>query len=295
MEQLTVLIVATDQALSHVVETTLAAWGMRTTRLTEPQGVLDAVQAYGVHLVLLELGLPGRGGLNVLTRLRTHASHLPVLGMVTDAATACARAVLQGGAWGLVDPSRAPDLLVHTIYQALRMQQLEAANHTLQTELHRTHEALDTARAQMEALQQTLREAHQAVMICARHLAQTRQESDVHFYSQAHALLQPLRRRLLGTGEMMTAGLSADSVHAEGETSSAQMPPHWTVRARLSATEVRVALLIQAGMKNADIAVRLYISPETVKTHRKNIRKKLGLRSSSMNLYAYLQSLDNHA
>ena len=60
----------------------------------------------------------------------------------------------------------------------------------------------------------------------------------------------------------------------------------------LSASEVRVALLIKEGMKNEEIATRLYISPETVKTHRKNIRKKLELQGSGKSLQDFLQTLD---
>jgi DNA-binding CsgD family transcriptional regulator len=45
--------------------------------------------------------------------------------------------------------------------------------------------------------------------------------------------------------------------------------------------------------------MRLHISPETVKSHRKNIRKKLGLRGSAERLRAYFESLEeegnNHA
>ena len=58
----------------------------------------------------------------------------------------------------------------------------------------------------------------------------------------------------------------------------------------LTSTELRVALLIKNGLKTGEIAEHMYISPETVKSHRKNIRKKLGLNNSSRNLAVYLNS-----
>jgi DNA-binding CsgD family transcriptional regulator len=59
----------------------------------------------------------------------------------------------------------------------------------------------------------------------------------------------------------------------------------------LSVSELRIALMIKDGMTSDEIAMRLHISPETVKSHRKNIRKKLGLRGSAERLRAYFESL----
>ena len=47
----------------------------------------------------------------------------------------------------------------------------------------------------------------------------------------------------------------------------------------LSTTELRVASLIKNGMPNQEIAKHLYITVSTVKTHRRNIRKKLDLHN----------------
>ena len=59
----------------------------------------------------------------------------------------------------------------------------------------------------------------------------------------------------------------------------------------LSATEMRIAALIKNGMASQRIADILNISLETVKTHRKKIRRKLDIRNSSANLTSYLQSV----
>ena len=46
--------------------------------------------------------------------------------------------------------------------------------------------------------------------------------------------------------------------------------------------------MIQSGATSKDIADGMAISIETVQTHRKNIRRKLGLSGKDVNLYAYL-------
>jgi DNA-binding CsgD family transcriptional regulator len=50
------------------------------------------------------------------------------------------------------------------------------------------------------------------------------------------------------------------------------------------------ALIHKFGLTGLQIADLLHISPDTVKTHRRNIRKKLGLTNSRTNLASYLQA-----
>lgn len=63
------------------------------------------------------------------------------------------------------------------------------------------------------------------------------------------------------------------------------------ILANLSATEMRIASLIKNGMSSQSIADTLNISIETVKTHRKKIRKKLQIKNSDTNLTSYFRSV----
>lgn len=53
-------------------------------------------------------------------------------------------------------------------------------------------------------------------------------------------------------------------------------PPQSDVLSKLSAREWEVAELVWRGRKNKDIAEALFVSPETVKQHLKNIKEKTG-------------------
>ncbi len=59
---------------------------------------------------------------------------------------------------------------------------------------------------------------------------------------------------------------------------------------KLTHMETRVCQFIQAGYASKDIAESLNISLETVQTHRKNIRRKLGLHGKTVSLYAHLKT-----
>jgi len=60
--------------------------------------------------------------------------------------------------------------------------------------------------------------------------------------------------------------------------------------ATFTPTEFRVTVLIGEGLITNEIARHMHISPETVKSHRKNIRKKLNLNNTHHNLRAHLQA-----
>ena len=62
----------------------------------------------------------------------------------------------------------------------------------------------------------------------------------------------------------------------------------------LSATELKVALFIKEGLSSGEIARQLTISVATVKTHRKNIRRKLKIQNSKINLSSYLKMKWHH-
>ena len=59
---------------------------------------------------------------------------------------------------------------------------------------------------------------------------------------------------------------------------------------RLTRTEMRVCHLIQEGHSAKEIAGLMNLSLETVQTHRRNIRKKLGLSRRKVNLQVYLST-----
>ncbi|MEI8134890.1 MAG: helix-turn-helix transcriptional regulator [bacterium] len=56
----------------------------------------------------------------------------------------------------------------------------------------------------------------------------------------------------------------------------------------LTPTEIKVATLIREGFSTDAISGMLCVSPNTIKTHRKSIRKKLGLTS---NLQTFLNGV----
>lgn len=65
----------------------------------------------------------------------------------------------------------------------------------------------------------------------------------------------------------------------------------WSGRVRLTLAESRVADLLKKGHRTREIAEILNLSDKTIETHRKKIRKKLGLSHQKANLKTYLRSI----
>ena len=146
------------------------------------------------------------------------------------------------------------------------------------------------AKSELEDANEQLLETNNALSVLARNLERMRIESEKRVLQRTKTIITPIIERLqqdkrlgeyrsdfellLRYVEDLTSGLTNDVKIAES----------------LSVTELRIASLIKHGMSAEAIAQHLYIAPSTVKTHRRNIRRKLNIQNSGINLRAYLAS-----
>ena len=150
-------------------------------------------------------------------------------------------------------------------------------------ELHRVNsEMLDVSRELMET--------NDALSVLAKNLESSRRESESRMVQRIRTLIMPVLQKLRYEKGLKRFRADLDLLDAYIESLTTDLTSDLKMAAVLSRTELQVASLIKNGMTSDEIATHLNISLFTVKTHRKNIRKKLDIQNSGVNLRSYLES-----
>jgi DNA-binding CsgD family transcriptional regulator len=103
-------------------------------------------------------------------------------------------------------------------------------------------------------------------------------------------LLAELEHNLNGQNKTVIARLESALMSMTSEFHRAVVQ----MRFNLSPTEVKVCQLISSGMRGKEIAEMLNLSFATIETHKKNIRKKLGIQNRKVNLRVYLEQMEGN-
>lgn len=121
----TILIVEDETRIASFIAKGLAAAGHRTlVAATGPEGLDHALSPHS-DLVILDIGLPGMDGFEVLERLRSSGSRIPVIVLTARDSVTDTVAALEGGADDYVaKPFRFAELLARV---QVRLRQFEAA------------------------------------------------------------------------------------------------------------------------------------------------------------------------
>lgn len=149
---------------------------------------------------------------------------------------------------------------------------------------------LRKANEELENVNNQLMETNNALSVLARNLDRTRKESEKRVIQRTRNLIIPIIKKLQQGKNMERYKNDLYLLVDYVENLTSDLAGDVKIAASLSTTEMRLASMIRSGMSSEEIAEHLYISLSTVKTHRKNIRRKLNLRNSNINLRAYLES-----
>jgi PAS domain S-box-containing protein len=164
------------------------------------------------------------------------------------------------------------------------------------SELSATAEELDQKQRELMRHKLELQRANEelvktntALSVLARNIDRRKKELEQQIAHRVSSLLLPLVDEIArdGVREKTRAKLDVLAAHLKNLTPG--LPRSREVIITLSTMELRIALMIKKDFSSEAIARLLHISPHTVKTHRRNIRKKLALRNSDINLASFLK------
>jgi len=154
----------------------------------------------------------------------------------------------------------------------------------------RSEQALLKAKSELEDANEQLLETNNALSVLARNLERTRKECESRVLQKTGTIIVPIIEQLQQDKRLAKYRNDFELLLRYIQDLASGVAGDVRIAESLSVTELRIASLIKHGMSAEEIAQHLYISPSTVKTHRKNIRRKLNIQNSGINLRAYLES-----
>ncbi|MFO8031157.1 MAG: LuxR C-terminal-related transcriptional regulator [Desulfohalobiaceae bacterium] len=158
---------------------------------------------------------------------------------------------------------------------------------------HENITPLKSAEEELKRKEQELQESNAALRALLRQRDQDREELEANILENVKNQVLPWLRDLEQTRldqiqQSLVQGLEKSLLDLASPFARS-LSRHY---ASLTPQELKIASLIQQGQSSKEIAHILQCSEHAVQFHRKNLRRKLGLKSSSTSLYTYLQSLD---
>jgi len=158
------------------------------------------------------------------------------------------------------------------------------------TERKRAERAIKKREAKLANVNKQLIETNRALSVLAKNLDTTQKESEKRIIQRIRSYIIPIIEKLRQDKNIERYRADFDLLTNCIRDLTSDLADDIKIALSLSNTELRVSSLIRNGMSNQEIAKHLYITVATVKTHRRNIRRKLNLHYSGINLKAYMKS-----
>lgn len=288
--QPTILLVEGDPAVSDGLDSFLTEAGFAVLHARTGVEALALLGESPIDLVLLDLRLTQPGGLEVLRSIQESSPECPVLVVSGGEDADDAAAAVELGAWDyLPRPMESLVLLGHSITNALERQrllrQVGEYRQQLEDETRRHASQLAQAAKDVEAKNIALREVLSSIDSRSQEVGQ-------RVAANIENLVLPLLHSLGHGLSRAQTELVKEIEQALQEIASPFVDRLAAKFESLSPSEVKLCELIRRGLDNKTIARLTSLSVQTIATHRRNIRRKLGLSSRKVNMTSYLRSLE---
>lgn len=289
-EDALILIVDDDPEICKFLQKTICQWGLKAETITSPLKVVDRVSNNSYNLVLLDVVMPEKSGMDLLPEIVDLCPDTKVIIMTGYPDKEKAIRSLKLGAFDFLEKPFKLALLRHSLKRALDVQKTELDYKRTCEDLENTLNNLMTHRSKSEQLNRELMETNGALSVLVRNIDRTRRETGKEIILKIRCLIIPVIEKLQRASNFADYQSELVMLTSYVEDLTSDMASDTEVSTVLTPTELRIASLIKNGLSSEEIADHLCIAGCTVKTHRKNMRKKLDLDNSKHSLRIYLQS-----
>jgi PAS domain S-box-containing protein len=152
-------------------------------------------------------------------------------------------------------------------------------------------EELDKNRSGWETLNRELLQTQQAMSVLAKNIDSRKIQLEEKVNTTIKSKVMPIIMELLSEERIKRFWPQINSMaeHLNSITTKSEL--HSEIISVLTETEMRIAAMVKNKMSSKEIASVMFISLETVKAHRKNIRRKLEIHNTKHKLSEYLATV----
>ena len=178
-----------------------------------------------------------------------------------------------------------------------RTKELTEVNERLLTEIQdrkKAEESLIQHEKELELQKERLEEMNTALKVLLEHREEEKKELERNILLNTEKMIVPYIDKLALTLKNENARTFLDIIRANiKDLVSPYAKTLSSKQLHFTPTEMQVSDFIRNGLTNKEISAQLNVSVDAVSFHRKNIRKKLGLKNESINLRTYLLNLSD--
>jgi len=136
---------------------------------------------------------------------------------------------------------------------------------------------------------QELLDTNNAIAVLAKNIDKNKEEVEKKIALTINSNIMPIVENLRNYKALKNHRVELDVLVAYLQDITSSLLNGSDIIVQLSSSEMRIATMIKNGLTSKEIAGKSCISLNTVKTHRRNIRKKLNIHNSDINLANYLR------
>ena len=152
-------------------------------------------------------------------------------------------------------------------------------------------EELVKTKSELEILNRELVQTHHAMSVLAKNIDRKKVELEKKVSTTITSKVMPIIKELLTEkrAKRFWPEISSMAEYLNSITTKSEL--HLKLISLLTKTELKIAAMVKNKMTSKEIARLMYISLETVKAHRKNIRRKLNINNKKHKLSEYLATV----
>ena len=298
-----ILIVDDEEPIRQLLSQILEGNGFDCTLAANAAQARECLKKQSFELVVSDIKMPGESGLDLIRHVLAEYPDTAALMVSVMGDPSTAEEALEIGVYGyIIKPFETNQILI-SVANALRrrelerkegyhLKELEKVVQERTAELVKINEQLRTREAELHSQAEELKEVNSALRVLLKARDEDKAELEERVLSNIKKGVEPYLERLKQS-DLTNMQMTYLSV-LESNLNEIVAPFVREVSSKylgLTPTEIQVAVLIKQGKRTKEIASLLYLSQNTILTHRYKIRTKLGLKNKKTNLRSYLQQL----